>query len=355
MLVNTIVEVQASAEAGFTSPENVKHFAIYISFVLESLPIRFGDRFDFDAQLLNALAEECSQGGVRLSNMLIPKPTGSWGHQTIAMPSADGKSTHVIDVIHMPGEDEIDDIDMLDYGFVAHELGHNLLFKQAEPFCEAFTQVLDPLLNGLQRQTLSLQGSSKQIAIGTIDWIRKYWTPSANHFNWAHEIAVDVIALWICGPAYLSALQDVMEHSDLNPYKLGQSHPPYEVRAKSMIEAATQLHWPNYIGGFQDLIDQWPTTGWAKDKTNLYAACADVRLIHGSVSAALETCRSLALPLCTPFRIEKVQGKLRRHETLDLGTEIIIAAWLFRTQTDEAGYVAWERDAIRHHLSDITE
>jgi hypothetical protein len=355
LLANAISRLQASAQAGLTPSDQVARFAAYTATLLDSLPNTFGDRFTFDAELIRALAAECSQGGARLSGMLVPKPSQTWGHQTVPMPSTDSKTTHVIDVIHLPGEDNVEDINLLDYPFACHELGHNLLFKQGEAFCTAFSQVLDPFVNALQRQAFVLQGTGKEVAVATIDQIRGYWTPSANHFNWAHEIAVDVIAIWLCGPAYLGALQDVLERIDLNPYQLGQSHPPYEVRAKAMIEASIRLGWAYYTGDFQDLIERWPTTAWVQNKTNLYAACADTRLVQGSVSASLETCRAFALPLCTPSHIEAVGEKLRQQALPALGTEIIIAAWLRRNQTDEVDYEVWERDAVRRHLSNFTE
>ena len=296
LLAGTISALQASAQAGLTDAGAVESLAGCVTVILDSLPSSFGDRFDFDALLVRALAGEWSQGGARLSGMLVPKPSDIWGHQRVPMPSFDRKPLPVIDVLHVPGEDNLDDLDLLTYPFMCHELGHNLLFKQGDEFCASFTRTLDRVVNGLQRQTLALQGPGRQIADSTTEQIRRYWTPTANHYNWAHEIAVDVIALWTCGSAYLAALHDVMDEGNLNPYQLGQSHPPYEVRARAMIEVATQLGWAYYTGDFQDLIDRWPTTVWAQDKTNLYAACADTRLVQGSVSAALETCRSFSAP-----------------------------------------------------------
>jgi hypothetical protein len=354
-LAREITEIRASAQARFTTPGAVESFAGHTSSILDALPLSFGERFTFDSQLIAALRDECSLGGVRLSNTLIPKLSQTWGHQTVSMPSIDRRSAHVIDLIHLPGEDDLGAVDLLAYPFLCHELGHNLLFKQGEQFARDFSQVLDALVSGLQRQTLGVQGSAKQVALSTIDQIRQYWTPTANHYNWAHEIAVDVIALWTCGPAYLATLHDVIEPRGTNPYQLGQSHPPYEVRAKAMIAAATQTGWAYYTGDFETLIDGWPRSEWGPQKTNLYTACADARLVEASVAAALEACRSLALPACTPARVDAIREKLQQQELPELGTEAIIAAWLTRSATDEDTYEAWERDTVRRHVSDLTE
>ena len=256
-LVNIISDVQRSVQAGGSSPEDAERIAAYVASVLESLPSSFGDRFTFDAQLIHSLAKEYSQGAARFSGMLVPKPSQAWGHQTVPMPSSDGKTANVIDMIHLPGDDNPDDIDLLDYAFVCHELGHNILFRDGDAFITAFGQELDAVLAAIQRQTLGIRGSSKQVADATAEQVRRYWTPTADQYNWAHEIAVDVISLWLSGPAYLAALQDVMEADDLNPYQLGQSHPPYEIRAKALIDAAGRLGWAYYTGAIQCLLDRW--------------------------------------------------------------------------------------------------
>lgn len=354
LFVSRLTELQASAKAGFTGPEAVEQVVSYTASALESLPRSFGERFAFDMQLLSALVEDCSQGGAQLSRILVPMPSQTWGHQTV-VPCPAKRAVHAIDLIHLPGEDNLDDINLVDYPFACHELGHNLLFKQGDAFCESASRTLDGVINGLTRQTLALQGPAKQIAESTIDQIRQYWTPTLDHYNWAHEIAVDVIALWICGPAYLAALHEVLERSNTNTYQLGQSHPPYEVRAKAMVAAASQLGWAYYTGDYQALIEAWPSSSWAGERTNLYAACADSQLVSESVAAALEVCRSVVVPRCTPAVIESVREKLRLQKLPDLGIEIVIAAWVQRGQIAEAPYVEWERTAIRSHLDQLTE
>jgi hypothetical protein len=354
LLGRTLTALQASAQAGFTPPESVDYVVTYTSSVLDSLPSSFGERYAFDARFLASLLEDCSQGGAQFSPMLIPKPSDSWGHQTV-VPSPEGKSAFTVDVILLPGEDDLNDVDLREYPFACHELGHNALFKQGDVFCSAFSQTLDDVVNALHRQTLALQGSGKQITAATIEQIRTYWTPTANHKNWAHEIAVDVIALWICGPAYLAALKYVLEQGETDPYQLGQSHPPYEVRAKAMTEAANQLGWAYYTGDYQALIEFWPKSSWAAGRTNVYAACADARLVTGSVTAALDTCRALGLPQCSPATIAGVREKLARQELPDLAVEILVAAWARHDEGNEDAYLEWERTAIRGHLDSLTE
>lgn len=355
MLVNVISEVQRSIAAGCTSAEDAESLSTYVAQVLEWLPTSFGDRFTFDAQLIHSLAVEYSQGATKLSNMLVPKPSQVWGHQKIRMPSFDRRAAHVIDVIHMPGDDNLADIDLLDYAFACHELGHNILFCAGDAFITAFRKELDNVLAATQRQTLGIRGSARQVADSTAEQVRRYWTPSADQYNWAHEIAVDVISLWLCGPAYLAALQDVMEADDLNPYQLGQSHPPYEIRATALIEAAGRLGWAYYTGAVVTLADRWSSTAPAAERTNLHVACADPRLLTGVISAAMQSCQELSLPCCTPARITALEERHRQGPPLEFGTDVILSAWLIRSTSTEAAYEEWERAVIDSLVADVTE
>jgi hypothetical protein len=353
MLAASISEVHNSAEAGSTLPEQAEKMAAYVASVLECLPDSFGDRFTFDAQLIGTLAVEYTGASVSLSKMLVPKPSETWGHQTVTMPSMDGKNAHTVDVLHLPGDDNPDDIDLLEYPFICHELGHNILFRNGDGFIAAFAEQLDAILLATKRQRLGIRGSAKQFADDTEAQVRKFWTATLDQFNWAHEIAVDVVAVWLCGPAYLAALQDVMEASDLNPFQLGQSHPPYDVRARALLDAAGQLGWSYYSGGIHALIEKWSSPARTGNRTNLHVACEDSGLVGGAVAAALNTCRSLSLPLCTAARIQAVDETLKKGEPIDFGTDLLIAAWATRRRVTPAEYEMWERSVVQRLLTDI--
>jgi hypothetical protein len=348
-------DVQRSIEAGVGSSDDAERISNYVAKVLELLPSSFGDRFAFDSQLIHSLAQEYSQGAVNLSSMLVPKPSNAWGHQTVPMPSIDGKSAYVIDVIHLPGEDKSADIDLLSYPFVCHELGHNILFRNGDAFTVECSRQLNAVLAEIQKQTIGIRGMSRHVAEATIEQVRQYWTPTADQYNWAHEIAIDVISLWLCGPAYLASLQDVFEADGLNPYQLGQSHPPYEIRARALIDGASRLGWAYYTGTTQTLADRWSSLAPANVRTNLHVACGDPRLLNAVITSTLETCAALSLPCCTPSRITAVQVRESEGRPLEFGTEVILSAWLTRNRSTEAEYDEWEMATIDQLLADITE
>jgi len=195
----------------------------------------------------------------------------------------------------------------------------------------------------------------KQVSDSTLDQVRRYWNPSRDHYNWAHEIAVYVISLWLCGPACLAALQNVMEAKRLDSFQLGQSHPPYEVRARALIAAAGQLDWAYYTGGIQALVDRWCSSATAESKSNLLVACADPRLVSAAVDTALGTCRGLSLPQCTPSRVGAVETALNQGNPLPFGIDLILACWIKASETTETKFDQWERTIIRDLLAEITE
>jgi hypothetical protein len=305
--------------------------------------------------LIHALAEEYSQGGAKLSRMLVPKPSQTWGHQTVSMPSTDRMTAYAVDVVHLPGDDNIEDINLLAYPFICHELGHHILFKDGDKFISLFGTELDSVLSVMQRQMLGIRGTARQVADATANQIRQYWTPTPDQFNWAHEIAVDVIAIWLCGPAYLAAIQDVMEDADLKPFQLGQSHPPYETRGRALIEAAERLGWAYYTGPFQTLLERWAGSPPSGDRSNLHVACADPRLVSAAVTAAIQTCQALSLPCCTVSRVTAIENALRDGLEIEIGTDLLIAAWSTFSKSGEGALQEWETATIARMLAEITE
>jgi hypothetical protein len=61
----------------------------------------------------------------------------------------------------------------------------------------------------------------------------------------------------------------------------------------------------------------------------------------------------LHLPKCTPSAVEALHQKLGRGETPDLGSELILAAWIVREKSNELAYLEWEKATVRAHLADI--
>lgn len=256
-LEETISALQKGLNSDGTSHDDAERLAVYIESLMGHLPQSFGPRFHFDAGMISALSDEWSTGNCQLSRMIIPQLSSDWGHQSIPLPAFANDSIDVIDMILFPGRASLQDVDLLNYPFLCHELGHNVLFKFDEVFGPKFASELDQFSHMLQRRSLADKGAAKQKAQRSVDEIRQLWGPSPTHKNWAHEIAADIIALWTCGPAYVAALLDVLEDSTPNPYHVDQAHPPYELRAKSLLHAGELLGWAAHLNNLHDVIETW--------------------------------------------------------------------------------------------------
>jgi len=349
----TVADLQNGLRAGQVQQEEANRLADYLDSIAPILPKSFGDRFRFDAGIIAAIRDEWA-GGTTLSSMIVPRHAREWGHQSLTLPTYRGEKVPVMDLLLLRGEDDLRDINLLDYPFLAHELGHNALFRQESIFSGDFEADLHRHCNMLIRQSLADRGTAKVGAQKVVKDVRQAWTPTATHYNWAHEIAVDVIAVWTCGPAYLVAVLDILEDANINPYQIGQSHPPYDVRAKALVHACDRLDWPVQVHCLEGMIDSWPHCKWRQGKDNRYAALAPIEVVRACADRALNACAVLGLPRMTSQGVDLVDKRLARGENVGLGAELLIAAWLMREKVDEAAYERWERDAILKNLSEIT-
>ena len=177
--------------------------------------------------------------------MVVLRHAKEWGHLTVPMPSSDGVSAHAVDVILFPGDDDIEPIDLLDYPWIGHELGHNFHFRP-DRFAGYFRPPLNERLAGLQALAIADRGSARRKSTAADDMIRRVWSPSRDHKNWAHEIAIDIVALWTFGPAFLFAFDGFVELHEPNPYLIGQVHPPYHLRASALVDAVSRLLWAEF-------------------------------------------------------------------------------------------------------------
>jgi hypothetical protein len=286
--------------------------------------------------------------------MILPKPAKEWGHMSVPLATCGKASTHVIDLILFRGEDELERVDLLEYPFLCHEMGHNALFKYGMSFADRFAAELERISNAMLRQSLPDRGAAKAHAQQTVHEIRQLWNPTPNHYNWAHEIAVDVIALWTCGPAYLASFQDFLENEDPNPYQIGQSHPPYAVRVSALSAASDQLGWGSRANGLKGIDDKWRSSTWKRERTNRYTACANPELVRACIDSSIAVCEALGLPKCTASTIQGIQKKLDEKETPELGAELLVAAWLARECSDEQTFIEWERRIVREHVGLLT-
>ncbi len=119
-------------------------------------------------------------------------------------------------------------------------------------YLSEFLPHLDTLISQLKKMSMSDHGLAKTQSQAIIKEINAKWRNS----KWVEELAIDVIALWACGPAYLAAFEDAHEGTE-NPFVIEPDHPPIELRTYALLHAAERLGWDKYLAGLKQIQDNW--------------------------------------------------------------------------------------------------
>ena len=348
-LAQCLSQTEEAVTCGLLATEQTRPVGESILTCLDALPNSFGERFFFDAWLIQSVATHWSAAGPRFSSMVVPKYADTWGHLSVPMPGDDRARTHVVDVILLPGDDGLESVDLLDYPWLCHELGHNLHFRNDE-FAVRFRPGLDRRLSSIRSRSVADRGAARTKSAAMIEKIRQFWTPTPTHKNWPHEIAADLTAVWTVGPSFLATVQDFLEQEHLDPYLLRQEHPPYDVRVAAMVDAAERLGWGDYAAPLREIKSAWASGSYKAGRTNELAALADVDLISACVTEALAFCHQTQLPRATPEHIETLRESLERDDGIEPGTDLLITGWLAEKHFDENAFGNWQ-NSIVHQIA----
>jgi hypothetical protein len=316
-----------------------------IQSLLSQLPSSYGPRFDFDAAFIFALAADWNPS-LELPKMTVPKHQGEWGFSELPLPTDDRERVPIVRVFHFPGQDSLEDIDLLAYPWLAHEVAHCLLFLHSTLFPSHFSPRLECILRALSLKGIADRGQARTVSRAGIEDMKRYWTPSHNQGNWAHEIAIDTIALWTCGPAYLGAFLDQVERANLDLFQVSTVHPPYSVRTLAILYACNLLKLDAYASPLRDfsmtLAQRYPN--------NLIRLAPD-ELIAAAVEAGLAVCEALKIRDWRYFDASGPGAPI--PGTRELGTSLLLDAWRVRSQGDEESYSSWEREVISSFAAEL--
>ena len=220
----------------------------YVSKVLERLPKELNRSFYFDTWMIQSIVQSWGDSLRLRSRMIIPTHCHEWGYERIPIPTNSTVNTSfAVSFIHILSE--VTEIpSLLDYPWLCHELGHHLFSmpKHKQMLFDKFHPHPEELISKLKIMSISDRGLAKIRSQATIDEINTKWRDS----KWVEELAIDVIALWACGPAYLAAFQDEHEQVE-NPFIIELTHPPVELRTHALLHAARELGWDKYLAGFK--------------------------------------------------------------------------------------------------------
>jgi hypothetical protein len=108
--------------------------------------------------------------------------------------------------ITLQGRDQLSSIRLLQYPWLCHELGHALPSKAPAQFLQNFVSTVDDYCRPISRKAFSDSPEVSAITKTNLEQVRKRWIPRGDQQSWIHELAVDIIALWNCGPTFLAAM-----------------------------------------------------------------------------------------------------------------------------------------------------
>jgi hypothetical protein len=356
--------LRSAVNRGETPAAELISFAHIINNILSNMPKSFEARFDFDSKMIEAIGSEWNHQNQRLSITIIPKHNSErWEHFKTTFPvknralKENRDNTLAITVIRFPEEDSLESVDLLDYPFLYHEMAHNMFYFDDRYFVDIFSRTLNETLGNLRLRAVADHGAAKEKSLKLINRVEEAWKPTPSHHNWAHEMAMDVVALWTCGPSYLAAFQDKLEDSKKDWFYIDQSHPPYAIRVEALINVAHQLGWQKYTEEIDKMLAkqlyEWKRT--RRQNTNIYAALTSSELVDGCISAIIETCKNYNLPLLTNVDIEGIKNKFAKGQDFEFGTELVVAAWLYHQQNGNDKYEKWEREIVKTLAGNITQ
>jgi len=320
----------------------------YVERAMELLPGSFGARFHFDASMIQAICAEWEGGGrLRLSQMIVPRYRNTdWGYQVLPMQPEDGQRVHVVKLVDFPGTDTPNEIDLLDYPFLLHELGHELLYRPECKFRASFSRALGTVLDRWRLRSISDRAAAKARATRLINQVESFWTPNSGQHDWAHEVGVDLIGLWTAGPAYLDTLNRVFREPTLQPYVVLCEHPPYAVRAAALIAGADRLGWGLRADGLRAVMREWERKADKAARTNAFATSAAPEIVTACVESAHASCRDFGLPLCDQARLERVGRMVRGGQIPEVGIDLILGAWIAALDHMGDAPPPWEAKAL---------
>ena len=320
----------------------------YVSKLLERLPEELDRHFYFDAWMIQSIVQSWSNDLTPNSGTIIPTHYNEWGYERIPIPTISTvNSSLAVNFIHIPSAVSEEIPSLLNYSWIYHELGHHLLKQHGhyDKLCREFLPHLDRLISQLKRMSMSDRGLAKTQSQAVIKEIDAKWRDS----KWVEELAIDVIALWGCGPAYLAAFEDAHEDTE-NPFVIEPNHPPVKLRTYALLYAARKLGWDKYLAWLKQIQEGWYRI--PSSIGNQYRSLHNPELVTQCVAAALAYCKSARIPRLKLEDLNKIRSNLQLQNNFSNGIEVIVAAWLVYYENEEY-YDDWEKQTFNKLTDEI--
>jgi hypothetical protein len=349
-LLRTVELLQYDAEQDGRWPKIDQMLSNFLS----HLPDRFGPRFHFDSYLLHSIKEQWSRGPASFPDMVMPVYRREWQYRELPVPgeAESGKIHH----LYLIGIDEREEHRynspplLLEYPLMCHELAHYLLVRYSPSFEEQFDEALEGVIRDRAKRRLPLQGQSASVSKSLNDALVRHWSIDEGGL-WAFEIAVDVIALWACGPAYIDTLTHHLDNYQ-NKFQIEPSHPSAALRADALLQSAERLDWSNYAGDLLEARNEWFNEG--PPSFNRYNALTKESIVRACLDSAFQYCQEMELPRLRPDDLARIESRIEKDQEL-VGTDLIVGAWIVdRNRTNEECN-AWQEAQYNEYVAALDD
>jgi hypothetical protein len=327
--------------------ESIEPVLDHVISILNRFP-ELTERFYLDACLIQSISDSWSQGKIQCSKMIIPSYRHSWAHEIVRIPHIGNRGEltsstkfQTIDLIYIRNKYKNKQPNLLDYPWLFHEMGHYLIARHGKSLLSLLLPIIEELTNTLQLRALADRDIARIRAKDTIDEIKTMWSPTSEFSRWTHEIAIDTVGLWSCGPAYLNSYY--VDHENADPFIIRLDHPPVAIRTIALVEAAKKLGWREYTLPLNSVLDKWERN-ISDSEHNRYKTLRDKGLIDNYLMRICDYYSDLGVPRFESKDIERISKQAVDIDSQTLAADLVVKAWLISHEQDDAAYQAWEEN-----------
>jgi hypothetical protein len=238
------------------------------------------------------------------------------------------------------------DVKLTDYPWLIHELGHAAFFANDKEFRGRLGERFARQISTLRLKSIADSNAARERRERLAEELRGFWSPTPDHENWAHEIAMDMVGTIVGGPAYLAGFLREVQKPGTDPYQISSSHPPYATRAQALLIGAKDLGWHSSALPIEALLKKWETGEYAQGLSNNYFTFTADEFFGPCCEEAWKFCVELGFPRCTSADLADVQDSISRGELPEWGVPILLGAWHQSEVCQPAQYAAWEKAAL---------
>jgi hypothetical protein len=351
-LIDLIDYSIAAVDFGSADPRQDMIVCRLVRLAVDHLPESFGQRFLIDSAILSGISDQWSQQSAQLGFNAAAKYQSSWGHVTVPIHGIDDRLIS-LDVVLFPGSDSIDSIYLPEYAWLMHELGHNLHFR-FESFIPEFGIAVSEVIRRMKRRSIADRGIAEQRSSAVQRRFTDLWLPRRDHRCWSCEVAVDLVALWASGPAFINAYVSALTEQNFDPDVMTAEHPPYRLRTIALVDAATRLGWHKEAEPLKNLLSNWASGEFERNEFDTLQF-ADPELVGKCVTVSLEFCRRIGLPMTTRLSLDNLRHLVDRPDECEFGIEVILAAYLAQLELDKSQFESWHKATITELAGAVTQ